>query len=124
MTPVIAGIVIGITSMITGILGNLGSQMSKMGESSGGVAGAMPEMFGDGIPTYFFQVVVGIYVVQIVYILTIIASGIENGSDKLNERYELGKNLIRSVVMYVFIAAVIMILFNLIANAIMKGIGI
>ncbi len=119
MTPVIAGIVIGITSMITGIIGKLGDQMSQMNTGSAGIAGGMPEMFGDGVPTYYFQAVVGVYVVQIVYILTLISNGIENGTDKLNEKYMLGKNLIKSVILYCFIAGVIMVIFNLISNAIM-----
>ena len=78
-------------------------------------------MFGNGIPTYYFQIVVGIYVVQITYILTVIANGVENGSDKLNERYQLGNNLIRSTLLYVFISATVMIMFNLIAGRILTA---
>jgi hypothetical protein len=78
-------------------------------------------LFGDGIPTYYFQLVVGIYVVEIIAILTILANGIENGADKLNERYTLGKNLIRSTFIYVVIALIVMLLFNFIAAQIMKG---
>ena len=45
------------------------------GEGGGG-AGLM-SLFGDSIPTYYFQIVVGIYVVQIIYILTVLSNGIE-----------------------------------------------
>ena len=75
--------------------------------------------FGQGVPTYYFQIVVGIYVVQITYILTILANGIENGSDKLNERYSLGQNLTKATILYCLIALTIMIIFNIIANRIM-----
>jgi hypothetical protein len=96
MSPAISGIVIGITSMITTILGALGGQITQLGTEGGGgaqVAG-LTQLFGDGIPTYYFQIVVGLYIVQIVFILTILQNGIENGQDKLNERYLLGqKNL-------------------------------
>jgi hypothetical protein len=77
------------------------------------------DLFGRGIPTYYFQIIVGIYVVQIVYILTILTNGIENGADKLNERYELGNNLINSTLMYVLTSLAVMLLFNIIAAQIM-----
>lgn len=118
LTPVIAGIVIGITSMVTTILGKLSVQMKQM--SGGGGAGMLEGgLFGQGVPTYYFQIVVGLYVVQITYILTILSNGIENGADKLNERYLLGQNLVRSTLLYCFISATIMLIFNFIANKIM-----
>jgi hypothetical protein len=123
LTPAIAGVVIGITSMITAILGKLTSSLQDTVGTVGGAGGDTPtsiiNIFGNGVPTYYFQIVVGIYVVQITYILTIIANGIENGSDKLNERYQLGTNLIRSTILYVLISAVVMIMFNVIAGRIL-----
>lgn len=127
LTPVIAGVVIGITSMITTILGSLGSQMDSLSgaadASAGGMAGAgsLLSMFSAGVPTFFFQAIVGIYVVQIVYILTIISNGILNGSDKLNEKYELSKNMIKSITLYCFIGGVVILIFNLIAGSILSG---
>jgi len=122
LTPAIAGVVIGITSMITAILGKLSGQLKEVTSSVGGESGAptgILGLFGDGIPTYYFQMIVGIYVVQITFILTIIANGVENGSDKLNERYQLGNNLIRSTMLYVFISGAVMLLFNIIAGRIL-----
>ena len=81
----------------------------------------MTVLFGDGIPTYYFQIVIGIYVVQIVYILTIFVNGIENGSDKLNERYELGKNLINGTLLYCFISLAVMLIFNMVASQILTS---
>ena len=56
---------------------------------------------------------------QLVYILTVLSNGIENGEDKLNERYLLGTNLIRSTMLYCLVALFVMVLFNIIASAIM-----
>ncbi len=121
LTPAIAGIVIGITSMVSNILGKLGSQLGELTEGSGTPTGAGLGglEFGQGIPTFHFQIIVGIYVVQITYILTILANGIENGADKLNERHEIGKNLIRSTILYCLISAVVMVLFNIITSTIL-----
>lgn len=119
LTPVITAIVIGITSMVSTILGKLSGQMQKISqEGAKEAAGGLMGLFGDGVPTYFFQAVVGIYVVQIIFILTIMANGIENGNDKLNERFTLGQNMIRSTITYCAIAAIIILVFNLIAGAV------
>jgi hypothetical protein len=122
LTPAISGIVIGITAMVTLILGKLSTQLGKM--SAAGTADAaqmnVASMFGDGIPTYFFQIAVGLYVVQIVYILTILANGIENGVDKLNERYQLGTNLTKSTILYVLIASAVMLVFHMVAIQVMS----
>jgi len=122
LTPAISGIVIGITSMITTILANLASEMNNLTGQGGdlGYGAGMLDMFGLGIPTFYFQLAVGIYIVQIVYILTVLSNGIENGSDKLGERFALGKNLINSTILYCFIALVVMVLFNLFARAVVS----
>ena len=121
LTPAIAGIVVGITAMVSNILGKLGSQLTKITET--GTAAApqtgMMEIFGQGIPTFYFQIIVGIYVVQITYVLTILANGIENGADKLTERNELGKNMINSTVLYCLISGAVILLFNIIAGQIL-----
>ena len=122
LTPAIAGIVIGITSMISTILTKLAAQLGSFAQNGQQIAGGMSDLlsiFGIGIPTFHFQIVVGIYIVQIAFILTVLSSGIENGADKLGERYELGKNLISSTLLYCFIAGTVMILFNLFAGTIM-----
>ena len=118
MTPAIAGIVIGITSMISTILGKL-SILLKNAEAETG--GQMLQLFGEGIPTFYFMIIVGLYVVQIVYILTVLANGIENGEDKLNERYMLGVNMIKSTSLFCIISLIIMIIFNIIATTIIYG---
>ena len=125
LAPAIAGVVIGITSMVTTILSKLSQQLKEVTSTVGTDTASAPEglltIFGDGIPTFHFQIIVGIYVVQIVYILTIMANGIENGADTLNEEYLLGQNLIRSTLLYVFIALVVMVLFNMIAGKILMA---
>jgi len=119
LTPVITAIVIGITSMVSTILGKLSGQMKKIGEEGdASQAGGLMGLFGDGVPTFYFQAVVGLYVVQIIYILTIMANGVENGNDKLNERYTLGQNMFGAVLTYCALAFVIILAFNLIAGAV------
>lgn len=120
LTPAIAGIVIGITSMITYILGSLQQRVKELGQGveEAGRLGQFANFFGDSLPTYYFQLVVGTYVFQIIFILTILSNGIENGADKLGERHMLGRNLIKSTVMYCIMAMIVMLIFNIIAAVI------
>ncbi|MBT3297421.1 hypothetical protein HN385_00695 [archaeon] len=122
LTPAIAGIVVGITSMISTVLTKLSAQLTEFA-SDGASAGysGMLTIFGIGIPTFHFQIIVGVYIVQLAYILTVLANGIENGSDKLAERYSLGKALINGTLLYCFIAGVVMILFNAFAGSILMN---
>jgi hypothetical protein len=124
MAPVIAGIVVGIASMIVGIISKLGYMLNQVNSGSADfsmdIAGIV-DLFQktQSIPGYFFQIVVGVYVVQVVYILTVLSNGIEFGADKLNEQYSLGKNILRSVLIYVILALVVVLIFNRLASGIL-----
>lgn len=126
MAPVIAGIVVGISSMIVGIISKLGYMLNQVNSGSTdfsmNIAGVV-DLFQktQTIPGYFFQLVVGVYIVQIIYILTVLANGIEFGADKLNEQDSLGKNLIRSVLLYVGLALVAILIFNRLATGILAS---
>lgn len=121
LTPVIAAIVIGITSMITDIMGGLRSRVLNFGGEGIEQLSSILSLFGDGIPAYYFQIVVGLYVVQLIFILTVLSHGIRKGPDRLGEADELGKTLIRSTMLYALTALVIMIIFNIIAQKVLTS---
>ena len=126
MTPAIAGIVVGISSMIVAIIVNLNVKFSQLSLGAGvegvGDLGALVDIFGvEGIiPGFFFQLVVGVYVVQLTYILTKLQSGIENGEDPVMERYLLGRNMYRGVFLYVLLSLIVSVLFFLLANKLLE----
>ena len=103
------------------ILGKLGTQLKDVTGGDAAAGTGLIDIFGETIPTYYFQIIVGLYVVQITYILTILVNGIENGLDNLNEKYQLGNNLIKSTILYVFISALVIIIFNFVASQILVG---
>jgi len=127
LTPTIAGVVMGITSMITAILGKLGARVAALGAETSVPGGAgmgtslLSTFSGGAVGTYFFQIIVGLYVVQIVFILTILVNGIENGSDKIAERAMLGENMVKSTMTYVLLSFVVILLFNMVAANIVPG---
>lgn len=124
LTPLIAGIVVGIGTMITTIISTLASQVENFSSFGGSSASPLPipvEGILDFLPLdkvispFFFQLVVGIYVIEVVYVLTVLGNGIENGVDKLNEENQLGKNLYTSAIFYFVVALITIIIFNLLA---------
>lgn len=127
LMPLIAGIVVGIGAMITTIIGGLSTQL-ETATSGQGTEGVLTGVTGLAnifpleklISPFFLQLVVGVYVVEMIIVLTILANGIENGVDKLNEEYSLGKNLYRGTVLYVLVAAITIFAFNLLALAVGK----
>jgi len=130
LTPLIAGIVVGIGSMITTIIATLTTQLGAAtsgGEASsdllGGGVGNLAGIFPveNLIPPFFLQLVVGLYVVEMIFVLSILSNAIENGVDRLNEEYTLGQNLKRSTILYVIIAALTIIVFTVLAGAVSQG---
>ncbi|MFT4343227.1 MAG: hypothetical protein ACMXYE_00600 [Candidatus Woesearchaeota archaeon] len=122
LAPVISGIVVGITAMITNIIGTLGKSLQQMGEGAEEQAGALAgltDMFGDGIPTYAFQIVVGMYIVQIIFIISQTISGVSDGDDKLTQEYTMAVNLLRGTLLYAILTAIVMVIFNTIAMSIL-----
>ncbi len=125
LAPALAGIVVGITSMIIGILSSLSEQMANISAVSADntIPPGFLNLFGEGIPTYYFQIIIGVYVVEVIYIMILLINGVESGSDKLSERYLLGSNLIKSTLVYTVIALAITVVFNAIAASIITGIA-
>ncbi len=120
IAPVISGIVIGITSMITTILINLQEKMNALNEltqnaGSFSTYSGLLELFKISIPTYYFQIIVGLYLIEVVYLLTLFVNGIENGEDKLEKQILLGKNFFSATSLYSLIALIVITIFNLLA---------
>ena len=124
LTPIIAGIVVGLASMIVTVISKLSEQFSSFtAEGTQFDVAAIVDIFKiqEVIPSFYFQLIVGVYVVQVVILLTVLYNGVENGPDKLNEQHLIGKNLYRSVPLYILIGAIVTILFNLLAAGIIGG---
>ncbi len=126
MAPVIAGIVVGIASMIVGIISKLGAMMQQLNAGTANYkidVVSISELFEKtaAIPGYFFQIIVGLYVVQVVYVLTVLSNGIEHGADKLNEQHSLGKNLLKSSLLYFIISLIVVIFFNFVAGEVLSS---
>lgn len=121
LTPAIAAIVVGITSMIVYIVTQLGSQLAAL--SNDPDIAAVPvniTTFGNPIPTFYFQIIVGLYVLELIFILSVLINGIENGSDKISEQNLVGKNLISGTLLYCIISTIVILFFNTLATVLLQ----
>ncbi|MCK4649766.1 hypothetical protein KAT36_00900 [Candidatus Pacearchaeota archaeon] len=111
LAPLLSGIIVGLAGMITTILGTLHEMFSSgvlTGEgilAAGGVAGIL-SIFDvtKMIPTYWLQIAVGIYLIEVVFILTSTLVTIKSGRDPLQATAETGKNLKVSMILYLVVA--------------------
>ena len=123
IAPLISGIIVGLTSMILIILSVLGQKIASATSSAevpgalgagAGVGGSMAFGFfqmSNTIPLPIFQIVVGIYLVEIVIISAVLSSKIEHGDDKISEMNTTQKSLIISILIYFFVALAVTIAF-------------
>lgn len=123
LAPLLSGIVIGLAAMITAILGKL--QLSNLGDSGGAGLGNMGDLlnifdYSSMIPPYFLQISVGIYLVQIIFILTSTLVMIDAGQDDLEQKYRTGINLKKGIGLY-FITALFAVLALSILSSVVLG---
>ena len=129
LTPVIAGIVVGIGSMIVTILSRLTSLFVEQ-QIEGGDAGGLAGLTGlfevqNIIPSYYLQLIIGVYVIEVTVVLTILMKGIEAGGDEIGKRDALSKNLYIAGILYFLIALIVTFVFTLLARSIdLVGVGV
>ncbi len=132
LAPLLSGIVIGLAGMITTILASLSSMINE-----GSLGGGLEGLAGAGglqsfltifdvtvmIPPYYLQIVVGLYLVEIVFILTGTLVTINSGKDELQKTYETSKNLKSSIMIYLVVALFAIVGLSLIGAIALAGLG-
>jgi len=127
LAPLLAGIVVGLASMITGILGQLKDMVGLGGGETAiaglGTVGNITELFDIAkmVPPYFMQIAIGIYIIQIIFILTSTLVVVDAGEDRLKKTYEISKNLIRGCILYLVTAFVAIVALSLLAGVALGG---
>lgn len=124
LAPLLAGVVVGLAAMITSILNRLDvlANFGNESQSLGGL-GSLSDIVGifdikEMIPPYFVQVSIGIYIIEIIFILTAALVTVDAGRDPLKEKYDLARNLQRGLVLYAitaFIATTALLILSTIA---------
>ncbi|MFA5484681.1 MAG: hypothetical protein WC260_00285 [Candidatus Pacearchaeota archaeon] len=131
LAPLLSGIIVGLSGMITLILGNLKNLMGSLGSgneltSSFGNLSDIMSMFQleTMIPTYWIQVVVGIYLIQVVFILTSTLVTIKAGKDDLMQTVEIGTNLKKTILLYILVSIISTVALTLVGGIALIGLGV
>lgn len=127
LAPLLAGIVVGLASMITVILNKL--QAMQTGATGGAAIGgfeigSITSLFKvtEMIPPYFLQLSVGIYLVEIIFILTAVLVTVDSGKDTLKEKSELSKNLRSGILLYLLTSLLAIIALTILAAFSLGGV--
>jgi Flp pilus assembly protein TadB len=108
LAPLLLGIVVGLSAMITSILNKL-IIIKDLGAEGAASLGGVENFIGifdvvKMIPPYYLQIAVGIYLIQVIFILTGALVSIDSGEDKLEKMNKTGRNLKRGILLYFIVA--------------------
>jgi len=129
LAPLMAGIVVGLASMITIILNKLQVMFIEQGEFElaglGGVSGVL-DLFDitKMVSPYFLQIAIGIYIIEIIFILSSTLVTVDAGEDKLKTIHETGKNLRRGLLLYLIVALIAVLSLALLAAVALGGMSL
>jgi len=128
LAPLLSGIVVGLASMITIILNKLQVMFEMQGNFDLGGVGNISnilELFDltTMIPPFFLQIAIGIYIIEIIFILTSTLITVDAGEDKLRVVYETGKNLKRGILLYITVSFLAILSLTLLASIALGGLS-
>jgi len=124
LAPLLSGVVVGLAAMISTILSKLGETTSGAASNVAGIS-SVNTFFqvADMIPPYFLQISIGIYLVEIIFILTTALVMVDSGEDKLERTSKIGKNLFGGIFFYFFASLVAILALSLLSILVLGGIG-
>jgi len=100
--PLIAGVTLAITMLISKILASL--QRNNSSETLTGFTATLPgssETFMiENVRPEYFVLVIGIYLIELVVLLTRFTNGLNEGDDKATFMYTLGKIMPLSIIVF------------------------
>ncbi len=127
LAPLLSGIVIGLSSMIVSILRKLESSMQTGGaeQAMGGGMGNMLQLFQvkDMIPPYYLQVSIGLYLIEIIFILTSTLVTLDSGQDRLQQTNKTGVNLKKGIFLYAVVATLATLALYALAVSVIGNVG-
>ncbi|MBS3075429.1 hypothetical protein J4429_03125 [Candidatus Pacearchaeota archaeon] len=128
LAPLLAGIVVGLGAMITSILSQL-DILTNMGiDTSLGGIGNISNITGlfrieNMIPPFYMQIAIGIYIIEIIFILTGTLVTIDSGEDRLKRTHDIGRNLITGGLLYLIVTLISVIALTLLAGVALGGLS-
>lgn len=111
LSPMVSGIIVTMAIIIIRILEQLSVKIGELPSTS---AGALPFIsnFAPQITPLEFVLIVGVYLIETSFILSIFINSIENGEDKISYYHNLGNTLIIGHIVFVVILFVTLAMFT------------
>lgn len=127
LAPLLSGIVVGLAAMITAILGMLGLNNLSSGAAGATNLGTLTNLlsifqYQFMIPPYFLQIAVGLYLIEITFILTSTLVTIDSGEDRLELTNQTGVNLKRGMSLYFVVALISIISLSILSSVVLGNI--
>ncbi|MCW1294044.1 MAG: hypothetical protein QXJ12_01365 [Candidatus Parvarchaeota archaeon] len=134
LSPIMAGIVVGMTALIGSVLTSLSSNISTIQasisssySSSSGAASMVPFAFslfnlsGGAIPLYIFQMVISIYIITLSAIIGYSISMINNPNDSIDIRDKIASTLLIAIILYALIAVIVTFAFSAMGGSVLAA---
>lgn len=121
LAAIIAAVVVSLTVLITQVLLQLGKQLGSVDTNVATQGAGLVSFFKvkSAIPPFVFQLIVGVYIVEVVILLSYLLAGVVYGRDNIEIKSEIAKNLLLATSLYVVITLVATLFFSQIANVVL-----
>jgi len=132
LAPLTSGIVVSMTAAMMQLMVSFSHAVEKIESTlmGAGPAGAVGNtMFSSilnvnkMIPVQWFQLIVGVYMAEIVSMLAIFISVINNGEENLLKRYSIGKTLLIATLIYTVLSVLIYLVFDSMMPSVLRMVG-
>jgi hypothetical protein len=127
LTPLITGLIVSMADIIIQVLTTLGKYLQGMQTDSASALGLNFSLISLGTPSTspaVFQLIVGIYLVEMLFILAVFVTRIGEGENRSLERFTAGKMMLIGLIVYFIVAFGSTTMFgDLIKNA-LSGLGV
>lgn len=127
LTPLITGLIVSMAHVIVSVLTKLGEYLDGLGLSQSAGLPDMSMAFGNmqsSTSPEVFQLIVGVYLIEVIIILGMFLSRISKGEDKVSQWYSVGKLLILGIVIYFIVALASISMFAELIEGALAGLGI
>jgi hypothetical protein len=132
LAPLLSGIVVGLAAMITLILSKLAEIINVASLSGGeelagigGIADLLKNFNVESLmPPYYLQIIVGVYILEIIFILSRTLVNIDAGKDNLKEVYEISNNLRSAGLLYIIVALISVLALSALAGVALSNISL
>ena len=122
LAPLVSALVVSLSALITRVLLDLSAQLESLqssgsSESGLGLGSGIASIFNieSAIPPYLLQLMVGVYIIQVVFLLSYALSGIVKGPGKIEFQWTFAQNILRSTLLYCGLTLVGTIIFSSLA---------